>query len=252
MALARRRRGRHRAKTFTDRFPFIGPSIWILSVQYFIAQVIVAWVWMPPYSVSRNTISDLGNTICGPYGGSYVCSPRHDLMNASFIALGAVMAAGSWLIYQEFNGRGDRERLGALAGFAALAVGGLGAFFVGKYPENVNHTMHIVGAGLAIGVGNLGVLVLGLTLGVPNRMRVSMIVLSAVSLAALGLFATRTYLGLGPGGMERIAAYPETLWLIGFGIYISRNHFLKRSSSAPANCECLAHHAAVVQREDGP
>jgi hypothetical protein len=34
-------------------------------------------------------------------------------------------------------------------------------------------------------------------------------------------FASSHYLGLGEGGMERIVAYPQTLWLIFFGTYLS-------------------------------
>ncbi len=60
-------------KTFTDRYPFVGPLIWMLSIQYYIIQVVVAMAWTSPYSLLRNTISDLGNTACGSYGGRFVC-----------------------------------------------------------------------------------------------------------------------------------------------------------------------------------
>jgi hypothetical protein len=46
------------------------------------------------------------------------------------------------------------------------------------------------------------------------------------------LFGTDRYFGLGAGSMERIAAYPETLWLIRFGLYISRNHFSTNATSS--------------------
>ena len=42
-------------------------------------------------------------------------------------------------------------------------------------------------------------------------------VLGAVTLAALALYAGGVYLGLGPGGMERMVAYPAVVWVIGFG-----------------------------------
>src|SRR5271154_1655168 len=90
-------------ETFTDRYPLIGPAIWILSIQYFIIQFIVAAAWQAPYSWRFNTISDLGNSACVVYGGRTVCSPLHGLMNASFILLGITMATGAMLIYQGFK-----------------------------------------------------------------------------------------------------------------------------------------------------
>ena len=73
---------------------------------------VVAWVWHPPYSVIRNSISDLGNTSCGRYGASPVCSPRHALMNAAFIFLGLVLVAGSVRISQGVARPLDRKRYG--------------------------------------------------------------------------------------------------------------------------------------------
>src|SRR4051812_14625263 len=108
----------YRIKIFTDRYPFLGPVIWLLSTQYFMIQMIVAAAWKSPsYSWRFNTISDLGNTACNLADGRVVCSPLHGLMNLSFITLGIIMACGSLLIYQEF-----RERLGTLFGFSLMAL----------------------------------------------------------------------------------------------------------------------------------
>jgi hypothetical membrane protein len=196
----------------------------MLSALYLLTQIVVAWVWQPPYSVIRNSISDLGNTACGRYGGSEVCSPRHVLMNAAFIFLGIVMSVGSLLIYQEFTERKRSERLAALAGFVCLSLAGLGAILVGLFPENTISFMHVIGAALAIGVGNLGVLILGLGLPLPEGLRNFMLLVGTVSTTALILFACHRDFGIGAGSMERIAAYPQTIWLIRFGIYMSSNH----------------------------
>jgi hypothetical membrane protein len=213
-----------RTKTFTDRYPWLGPTVFMLSALYFAAQIAVGWVWNPPYSLIRNTISDLGNTACGRYGGSYVCSPRHALMNAAFIFLGLVMAVGSLLIYQEFTERKRLERLAALVGFICLTLGGIGSIIVGLFPENTISYMHILGAALAIGVGNIGVLILGVGLSLPEGLRNFMFFIGIVSTSALILFACHRDFGIGTGGMERVAAYPQTFWLIRFGFYMSSNH----------------------------
>jgi hypothetical membrane protein len=221
-------------KSFSDRHLWIGPTVWMLSSLYFLAQVFVGWVWKPPYSVIHNTISDLGNTACGTYRQSYVCSPRHDVMDATFVLLGIVMATGSLLLYQEFTERARREQRAALAGFTLMALAGVGTMLVGLFPENTISYMHITGAGIAIGGGNLGILILGLVLPLPEGLRGSMVGLSIVSIVALICFASGHYFGIGGGTMERIAAYPETVWLIRFGLYISRNHFARSAAESTA------------------
>jgi hypothetical membrane protein len=219
---ASRPRRRSKAKAFRDRFPWMGPLIFWLSILYFAVQIFVSLVWRPSYSWSHNSISDLGNTSCGPS----LCSPRHAWMNAEFFVLGFVMAAGSWLIFQEFTERDAGERLAARIGFSGLAIGGVGAALVGGFPENTVHAMHILGAGLAIGVGTAGIFVLGLALSLPHwkYLRLGMRVVPPIAVIALILFAWHVYLGIGAGTMERLGAYPETVWMIVFGTYISRDH----------------------------
>jgi hypothetical membrane protein len=213
-----------RTKTFRDHVPWLGPAIYVLSVLYFIVQVVVAQVWTPAYSWLNNTISDLGNTSCGPA----LCSPRHRLMNGELYLLGFVMAAGSLLIFQEFTASGPEERLAARIGFSFLAVGGVGAVLVGLFPENTVRVLHIVGAGMAIFVGTLGIFVLGLVLSLPVVLRWCMRVVGPLAMIAIVLFAFHVYLGVGAGTVERLAAYPETIWLFVFGIYISAtDHYAK-------------------------
>jgi len=225
---------RARVKSFADDHRWIGPSLWMASVLYFLDQIFVGWVWHPPYSFVSNTISDLGNTRCGQYGGSYVCSPRNLWMNVGFVGLGLVMSSGALLLHQEFTERERRERRASFWGFLCLGLGGLGVILVGVRPENTVRILHLTGAGLAIGIGNLGILLVGFAVRLPVRLRGYSIFFSLVSLVALLLFAFQRYFGLGAGGMERLAAYPETIWMIRFGIYVSRDHYLKRVTARVA------------------
>jgi hypothetical membrane protein len=208
-------------KTFTDRYPNIGPTIWILSIQYYVIQVVAALVWKMPYSIRFNTISDLGNTACGEYGVRYICSPLNPLMNLSFITLGTTMAVGSLLIYQEF-----KESVTNLVGFLFMALAGFGTILVGIFPENSTTGLHEVGAALPFLIGNIGLVVLAASLNVPKWLRIYTVLSGMIALIGLDFFLRKQYLGLGIGGMERIAAYPQTIWLIVFGMYISRNHVL--------------------------
>ena len=209
-------------KVFTDRYPLIGPIMWILSVQYFIVQLIVAKAWSMPYSLASNTISDLGNTYCGIYSGRYICSPLHSFMNGSFIILGLFMTLGSMFIYQEF-----RETSLAFIGFGFLLLAGIGTLLVGLFPENTNGTLHIIGAILPFLIGNAGITILGYALQVAKSLRFYSILSGVVSLIALVFFTSHHYLGIGIGGMERITAYPQTVWLFVFGVYMSKNHLAK-------------------------
>jgi hypothetical protein len=42
-----------------------------------------------------------------------------------------------------------------------------------------------------------------------------------IALIFLVFYATSHFLGFGEGGIERVVAYPQTVWLIVFGIYVT-------------------------------
>src|SRR5260221_10274740 len=98
-----RRRAFRRIHIFTDRYPWLGPLIYFLSIEFFVIQGIVAKAWALPFSLRFNTISDLGATTCGLVDSRNVCSPLHPLMNLALIITGCTMAVGSLLIFQEFR-----------------------------------------------------------------------------------------------------------------------------------------------------
>lgn len=213
-------------KTFTDKYPYVGPLIWVLSAEYFIVQYIVARDWRYTYSLTKNTISDLGNTVCGIYGGRYVCSPLHNLMNLSFISLGFLMLIGAILIQQEFN-----KTKYSIFGFGCLALAGIGTILVGIFPENTINVLHSIGAFLPFLIGNIGIIILGFILKLPKYLKIYTILSGCICLIALIFFITKTYLGIGEGGIERIVAYPQTVWLIVFGVYISKNRYYKEKKA---------------------
>jgi hypothetical membrane protein len=215
-----------RIRVFTNRYDWMGPVIVVLSSWYFAAQVLVAWVFRPQYSFVSNVISDLGNTACPP-PDSNICSPRHFVMNVSIVLLGFAMIVGSVLIFSEFSfSKHPRERAAAIAGFACMALGGLGAVLVGVVPENVNTAhLHTVGTTLAIGFGQLAIVILGFVLiEIDDWLREFMLVTSLFVLLAGISIAFKHQFGIGEGALERLAQYPESVWLILFGFYISRDH----------------------------
>lgn len=211
---------------FADRIDWMGPFIVVLSSWYFAAQVLVAWVFRPHYSFVTNVISDLGNTSCPPQNS--FCSPRSWVMNVSIGALGVTMIVGAMLIFSEFSFADERrERLAAWAGFVSLALGGAGAVLVGAVPENhmIFH-LHTVGTAMVIGFGQLAIFILGLALRqVDDWLREFMLVTSLLVLLVGISIAFNHQFGLGAGAAERLAQYPECVWLILFGFYISRDHY---------------------------
>ena len=210
-----------RLAVFTDRYPLLGPLIWMLSIHYFLVQWLTAASWSPGYSWRFNTISDLGSTACGSIDGRMVCSPLHALMNGSFLVLGMIMAGGSLLIYQEF-----RKGRATLLGFGLMGVAGIGSVLVGLFPENTVPVLHLIGAGLPFLLGNVSLLVLGVAVDrAPLPLRIYTCLSGFVPLIALGFFVSHHYGGIGIGGVERLVAYPQTVWLVAFGAYTSRSHW---------------------------
>ncbi len=203
---------------------WLGSIIWLLAVQFFIAQAVVQSAWTTPFSLTQNFISDLGNTTCAPYpldSNSYVCSPWHAWMNASFIVLGLTILFGGVLLRTAFP-RG----LARLVGLTLLLLAGVGIIAVGLFPENENIALHRLGAAGHFVLGNLGMAVLGSALlQAKGRQAVAVysIVSGVVGLLATALFITDHYLGLGIGGMERVAAYPLPLWLSLTGLSLFRS-----------------------------
>jgi len=201
----------------------IGALAWLLAAQFFVAQVAVASAWTTPFSLKTRFISDLGNTACGPYpnpSSVIVCSPWHAGMNASFVIVGITMAAGAILARSAFK-TGWRRGL-AVALFVAA---GVGVSTVGVYPENENITVHSIGAGINFIAGNTALVLFGLAVSSTSsrpRFVWFSIMAGILGLIATALFVARHDVGLGPGGIERLAAYTTTTWQIVAGLVVLR------------------------------
>ena len=193
----------------------LGPVLYVAGMQYFAVQLLAALRWPRPYNISRDTISDLGNTACGTWNGRYVCSPLHDLMNGSFIVLGITMLLGSVLISRRYgNGRM------AMTGFTAIGLSGLGVVMVGVFPENSVPALHGLGSALPFTLGNAALIAIAISLAMPLLLRLYVSLSGVAALLALAAFASSHYLGLGEGGIERVVAYPQTICLAVIGCYL--------------------------------
>jgi hypothetical membrane protein len=196
--------------TSAEKRAAVGGFLWIVAmVQYFVAQFAVAAHWRFPYSWRDNHISDLGNTACGDFMGTYVCSPLYGMMNASFIIAGLLTITGVGLLRSVWPDTGL-----ATVGVLLLVLAGAGKVLVGAVPENENVGLHMVGA-LNLPLGSVAILVLGLATRHTRLGRVSL-VCAAVGLLGTALFFFAPQL-LGVGGAERLAGYPAYIWLFVVG-----------------------------------
>ncbi|WP_166020389.1 DUF998 domain-containing protein [Streptomyces chilikensis] len=197
----------------------LGHAAWVVAVaQFFVVHGIAESAWSRPYSWAEHNISDLGNVTCGPQGGPqprYVCSPEHTLMNGSFVVLGVLFLAGAVL-----TGTLWRRGPAGAAARAALGAAATGFALAGLAPADVDAHLHVLGAALAMGVGNIGLLLAaaGLADRVARPWRWAAAASGTVAATACGLLLYRQPLGLGMGGMERVAAYPLLLWAFALGL----------------------------------
>lgn len=201
-----------------------GAIAWVIAAQFFITQVVVATAWTRVFSLRFDYISDLGNTVCGAYpagGDRVVCSPWHLAMNTSFMVLGVTMILGALLTRDAFPPGWVR----ALASLL-FSLAGIGVFVVGIYPENTDNARHVLGAGLNFTAGNIAMVVYGLALahrpGLHPALQRFSLFMGALGFVGTLLFVSGHYLGIGLGGMERVAAYPMTVWQIVAGVVLLR------------------------------
>lgn len=113
-----------------------------------------------------------------------------------------------------------RQRLRTwLAGIFLIAAGA-GWILTGVYPADVDENLHVLGALFIMILGNIGLVLAPAMPEHPPIVRWLAPILGAVGLIGAGLFFTGNDLGLGLGGMERVAAYPILAWMLSAGLIL--------------------------------
>ena len=141
----------------------------------------------------------------------------HSVMNVSFIITGVLTIAGAIALQRMW----PHSRLTSVT-LVLWVITGLGKVTVGLVPENPNINLHLLAAfNIQVGCRYLA----AQPVDPPHHaVSVTGIVLAVIGLAGTVLstsaeFAgSSLYLGLGAGGMERVADYPGSLWLLMMGI----------------------------------
>lgn len=205
-----------------------GAVLWLLCAQFFVAELITASSWPFPYSWANNYISDLGALHCAVAGNgpgqaaNPVCSPWHGLINLSFVLQGALAAVGVIM-----NRRLLAAGLPRTLVVAVFVFSGIGYAGIGLVPNDVNLPVHFTAAAIAFFGAATAMILLGMLLllqDAPGKAASLFTVACGIlAFVATILFASNITLTLGIGGMERVAFYPFSIWLILAGMKILRS-----------------------------
>lgn len=153
------------------------------------------------YSVANNYVSDLGancRTTCTSVPSGY-------LFDSSIAILGLLIIVGAYFLQRAYHWK---------PATIMIALAGVGALGVGLFPETTG-IWHSIFSLIVFLFAGLSALVTARFQRKP--MLYFSIILGLMTLIALVLYIGGDYLGLGPGGMERMVVYPTLLWSIAFG-----------------------------------
>ncbi len=187
----------------------VAGTLFFIAVTQFVLCLIIAEALYPGYSVSGNYISDLG------------VGPSSIVFNSSVFLLGLLLLAGTY--FQRHNSNFKTVNMMLLL----MAIGAMG---VGIFTKDFT-LAHGAVSSMAFFFAGLSAIASFKVLKKP--LSLISIILGAMTLAALALFSSGLitsgsltsniaydsifFLGLGPGGMERMIVYPALMWLAGFG-----------------------------------
>ena len=222
----------------SDRRLRVAGAVLLGGFIYIAFEAIAARAWIdPPYDWARNLISDLGFADCAEVDGDRICSPLHPLMNAGFLVQGTVFTVGSVLV--------TRIMLTTSASRALvlpfLVVSGVGTFLVGVFHQSLGLTaaglnwLHVTAAVLAIGPGNVGIVLLGAFTARSRAWRwygLALLVIGTLGLVAALFLVAKNDLGVGLGFVERLAVYPLNTWTVGTAIGLLVTSASPRSRAA--------------------
>ncbi|MFE7802863.1 DUF998 domain-containing protein [Nocardia sp. NPDC057440] len=212
-----------------------GATLLILTISYYIVELIVAARWPEPhaYSWSQNMISDLGVPEClgdtrryddSTLSSRYICSPWHALMSAEFVLLGILLLAAAILLSPMLPKTPLGKALPYLAGINCLGIVLVGTFpgSSGEIPggSHVRAALHPLGAYLELLSGIVIMAIVAHLYRSHSTYTAITLALLAVSIVGVLAALTSTHLGLGTGAAERVAIDPFVWWRIITGVVL--------------------------------
>jgi len=179
-------------------------ALFTLAGMMTLLVVTISEALFPNYSVHSNTISDL----------AAIGAPTAPIEDAEGLFRAFCLLAGGYLLFRRTGKRGQ---------MTLFLLPGIGMLFATLSPENFNVTIHSIGAVITF-FGGVATMVYSYRI-VRSPFRYLSVFLGLLSLTAtlvlfLGYNAPIVQQTLGPGGWERVIAYPILIWLVGFGSYL--------------------------------
>lgn len=174
----------------------------LVRPAYIATELVVASATTGGYSFYADSVSRLGQVGCA----ADYCSPRHSVMNGSFVGFGVLMAAGAV---------GLARPLGPWV-TGLLVVSGVSSVATGLAPLDQGVTLHAIAAMPLFVAQPTALLVLGARLRKRQpRLGTALTMTGVVSGAAAVAFVLT---GDGPasGALERLALWPVLVGLAGF------------------------------------
>jgi hypothetical membrane protein len=187
-----------------------GVSFFAAGVIVFMGIITAEALYPALYTTFRNEISDLGGT--RPPAG-LVFQPSATIFNASMLVGGLLITIGAVVTQRVFARWHVTLPTGIL---------GVGVVFVALFPGPTG-TPHALSAMVAFFAGGFAAVLSSSVVRSPFR--IVLLLLGVVNLACLASYFAlgdaNPMWALGVGGAERWVAYPEILWLLGFGGYVA-------------------------------
>ena len=183
-----------------------GAALLLLRPVYVVVEVVVAARTTGSYSLTHDTVSELGAAACSPA----FCSPWRELMNGTFVAVGLLLAGGALLL---------APRLGPAA-TVLLCVAGLSSIGTGLAPVDVDATLHVLAAAPLFLCQPVALILLARRLRPTHGRLARWLLLSGVLTGAAAIaFVTGAP---GTGVLERLALWPPLVALAAVAAVLAR------------------------------
>jgi hypothetical protein len=180
----------------------LGALVFLLRPTYIATEVVTAAATTGGYSFVSDSVSRLGEVGCS----AAYCSPRHEVMNGSFMAYGIALAAGALLLARP---------LGPWV-TGLLVVSGLSSYATGVAPLDQDATLHAIAATPLFVAQPVALLLLGARVREQNPRLGKALLATGVVTAAAAVGFVVSGDGRAAGALERAALWPV---LLGLGAY---------------------------------
>ncbi len=189
--------------TIRPRAVQLGAVAFLLRPTYIATEFVTAAATTGGYSFAADSVSRLGEVGCA----AAYCSPRHEVMNGSFMAYGALLAGGALLLARP---------LGPWV-TGLLVVSGVSSVATGLAPLDQDATLHALAATPLFVAQPIALMGLGHRLRHEHpRLARALLATGVVTGAAAVGFVVSGEDAAGSGALERLALWPVLCGLAGF------------------------------------